>query len=102
MGHARALLGTTNRMLQLNVLKRILAEDLPVRAVEKLISASAPKPQAKSSQGTKEPYIVDLERRLSQFFGTRVTLKTRAKGGEMVVEWFSNEQFNGLVRKLGV
>ncbi len=102
MGHARALLGTANRTLQIRVLRQTLTEDLSVRAVEKLISAAAPKTLSKASGAQKEPYVVDLERRLSQFFGTRVTLVQRSKGGDMIVEWFSNEQFNGLIRKLGV
>ncbi len=102
MGHARALLGTSNRGLQLRLVQQTVAEDLSVRAVERMVAASGAGRPRPAPAAAKEPYIADLERRLSQFFGTRVTLKTRAKGGEMVVEWFSNEQFNGLLKKLGV
>lgn len=101
MGHARALLATSNRALQLRILKDILAHDLSVRAVERLVSAQAPKP-AVGRPAVKETYVQDLERRLSRFFGTRVTLHPRAKGGNMVIEWFSNDQFNGMIRKLGI
>jgi len=103
MGHARALLGTTNRTLQAKLVKQIVDEELPVRAVEKMVAAAAaPSTARPAASPGKEPYIADLERRLGQFFGTRVTIRTRAKGGEMTVEWFSNEQFNGMIRKLGV
>ncbi|MBI2932524.1 MAG: ParB/RepB/Spo0J family partition protein [Planctomycetes bacterium] len=105
MGHARALLATSNRVLQLRLLKQILSDDLSVRAVEKLVAASGTaQTRAKTLESApgKDANTADLERRLSQFFGTRVTLRPRAKGGEMIVEWFSTDQFNGLMRKLGV
>ncbi len=103
MGHARALLGTTNRTLQAKLVKQIVDEELSVRAVEKMVAAAAaPSTTKPAAAPGKEPYVADLERRLSQFFGTRVTITARAKGGEMTVEWFSNEQFNGMIRKLGV
>jgi ParB family transcriptional regulator, chromosome partitioning protein len=102
MGHARALLATSNRTLQIRILKDIVDQDLSVRAVEKMVAATAVPAGARASAPAKEPYMADLERRLSQFFGTRVTIQPKGKGGQMIVDWFSNDQFNAIVRKLGV
>lgn len=100
MGHARALLATSNAALQRELLRRIVAEDLSVRVVEKLAApAGAP---ASASKGRKDANLEDLERRFTQFFGTRVDLVSKKRGGRIVVNWFTNDQFNGIVRKLGI
>lgn len=99
MGHARALLSTPNAALQRQLLKRILAEDLSVRVVEKLVQDVA-KP-AKAGR-RKDAYTMELEQKFTQFFGTRCELVQRKRGGQIVINWFSNDQFNGLMRKLGI
>lgn len=100
MGHARALLATSNGTVQRQLLKRILSDDLSVRAVERHLAAQ-PGARAKSSS-RKDPHIEDLERRFSEFFGTRVQITTRKKGGQIVIDWFGNDQFNGILKRLGV
>ncbi len=101
MGHARALLGTTNVATRLLILKKIVAEDLSVRAVEKLVAAQ---PQAKPKAGpkSKDPYIADLEQKLGQHFGTKVEIATRGKGGSITLHYYSNAHFTELMRKVGV
>jgi len=99
MGHARALLGTANVALQRSLLRRILEEDLSVRAVEQLVAASAPR---SSSGAKKDPYVEELERRLSDFFGTRVTLTRRNRGGKIAIEWYDEDQFAGILKRLGI
>jgi ParB family chromosome partitioning protein len=102
MGHARALLATSNAALQRQLLKRIVDEDLSVRVVEKIVAGAAPAKAGRPAARRKDPAVEDLEQRLTQFFGTRVELVMRTRGGQIVVNWFSTDQFNGLLRKLGV
>lgn len=102
MGHARALLGTPNVALQKKLLKRILEEELSVREIERLVSGSAPAATTLPLRATKDAYTLDLERRLADFFGTKVTLDRSKKGGSLLVEWYSDDQFGGILKRLGI
>jgi ParB family chromosome partitioning protein len=101
MGHARALLGAVHPATRLGLLKRILTEDLSVRAVERLVAAQAA-PAKPASTRSRDAHIDDLEQRISQHLGTKVEMTSRGKGGTLVIHWYSNEQFNQVLRKLGV
>jgi ParB family chromosome partitioning protein len=101
MGHARALLGTSNRALQLKLVRRIVEEDLSVRAVEQIVAGAQPAKAARPAPA-KDAYTQDLERRLADFFGTRVTLAPKGRGGSLTVDWFSPEEFSGILRRLGL
>ena len=99
MGHARALLMTSNGALQRQMLRRIISEDLSVRVVEKELSASSPKSKPLPK---KDANLLDLEQKFTQFFGTRCEIVPGKKGGQIVINWYSNDQFNALMRKLGI
>ncbi len=99
MGHARALLMTTNVALQRQLASQIVNQDLSVRDVERMLAT--PKPAA-SPASKKDAYLVDLEKRFTQALGTRCEITPGKKGGQIVISYFSNEQFNALMRKLGV
>lgn len=101
MGHARALLGTANAALQKNLVRRIVEEDLSVRDVERLVAGSAPS-AAPTAPRSKDPYIEDLERRIGDFFGTRVVLTRNAHGGKITLEWYDDDQFAGILKRMGI
>jgi len=52
---------------------------------------------------SKTPHIVDLEKRLAQHLGTKVGISLgRKKGrGRLSIEFFSLEQFDGVLQKIG-
>lgn len=101
MGHARALLGVTNPSARIQLLRRILEEDLSVRAVEALAATQA-KPASKPAPATQDAHLADLERRLSQHLSTKVEITSRGKGGKLTIHWYSNEHFGQVMRKLGM
>ena len=97
MGHARALLGVSNRARMMQVLKMIMEEDLSVRAVEKLVSQRTPTaPAAPSSR--KEPYLAELEQKLMDKLGFRAEIMPEA----IVIPYGSNSQLTSILRRLGV
>lgn len=102
MGHARALLGTANAALQRKLFQRIVEEDLSVRTVEKIVQGESPAKPSAAPARRKDAYLEDLERRMTDFFGTRVTLAPRKRGGTITVEWYSDEQFAGILKRLGI
>ncbi len=97
MGHARALLGVGNRATLMQVLRRIVEEDLSVRAVEKLVS-SRPSPPPPARPGPKEPYLADLEQKLMDKLGFRAEIMPEA----IVIPYGSNSQLTAILRRLGV
>ena len=91
MGHARALAGLEDVLLQLDLLHEILSDNLSVREVERRIASLAKrKPKAKNKK--KSPSFKAMEEKLSSQWSTRVRLHQKANGsGEMSV-YFHNEE----------
>ena len=91
MGHARALAGLDDVLLQLDLLHEILSDNLSVREVERRIASLAKrKPKVKGK--TKSPSFKSMEEKLSSKWSTRVRLNQKANGsGEMSV-YFHNEE----------
>ena len=91
MGHARALAGLEDVLLQLDLLHEILGDNLSVREVERRIASLAKrKPKAKNKK--KSPSFQAMEEKLSSHWSTRVRLNQKANGsGEMSV-YFHNEE----------
>jgi ParB family chromosome partitioning protein len=58
-GHARALLGTPDRVLQERLVGRIVAEGLTVRAVEELLRATAASDEETSLSPTPSPVATE-------------------------------------------
>ncbi len=100
-GHARALLAVPNPDA---TARKILADGLTVRDVERLgQEASADEPAKASS--TKEPVEIDadtraLEHRLSVALGTSVTIRHRGEKGELRIKFNKLEQLDDLCRRL--
>ena len=76
MGHARALAGLEDVLLQLDLLHEILSDNLSVREVERRIASLAKrKPKAKNKK--KSPSFKAMEEKLSPQWSTRVRLIKR-------------------------
>jgi len=102
MGHARALLAVENGALQRKLLAQVIKEGLSVRALEGLIGGGKVSKGVDLDEKGRDPYLVDLEQRLTDFFGTRVRLESKKRGGKVVVEWYNDEQFSGILTRLGL
>lgn len=98
MGHARALLGVGQRGPMMQLLRRILEEDLSVRALEKLITHGPPDRGSSASVKAKAPYLAELEQKLMDKLGMRAMIEPHA----IVMPYASNEDLTLLLRRLGV
>ena len=106
MGHARALLACDTESVQRKVAEQIVADELSVRAVERLISGgsgAAKKGTARSKPtGAADPHLAQLERTLRERLGTKVRIQPSGKaGGRIVIEYYSGEELEGLLERLG-
>jgi ParB family transcriptional regulator, chromosome partitioning protein len=97
MGHARALLAVAQRGTVIQLLKRIVEEDLSVRAIEQLVTT---KPAGGSSKSSKkvEPWIREFEQKLMDKLGVKVEITPDA----IVVPYASKEQLTQVLRRLDV
>jgi ParB family chromosome partitioning protein len=97
-GHARALLALSD---PLTVAKRIIAEDLSVRDVERL--AQAKDAQAKAPTRVTRERDADtlaLEKLLSDLLGLAVTISHKNEAGDVRIKYKSMEQLDSLCKRL--
>lgn len=100
-GHARAILGLTDQQAQLAVLERVEREGLTVRQTEDLVRRLLQtEPPQSRSQTQRSPDIEALEDELRRALGTRVSLRPGKRGGRIVIEYFSDDEFQGLYDRL--
>lgn len=104
MGHARAILAVTDPKDQLKLYKRILKEDLSVRAVEKIareLADSTPKEDSKPDvQAADDPYS-GFASRLSERFNTPVKFTRNANGrGSITIRFASDDELHRLIKAL--
>lgn len=105
MGHARALLAL-NAAEQILLATQVVAKKLSVRETERLVKSFLNKEdEIKKSVATKEKNrdVVRMEEALSDFLGTKVSIKVNAKQqGQLLIDFHNWEQLNSLLEKQGL
>jgi ParB family chromosome partitioning protein len=98
-GHARVLLSLPDKNTQLAVLERIERDEMTVRQAEELVRRllSPGKPQVVTARA---PELVEVEDELRRALGTKVSLQRGRRGGRIVIEYYSDEEFQGLYERL--
>jgi ParB family chromosome partitioning protein len=99
-GHARALLSLPAAQAQSAALQSILNQDLSVRQTEELVRNLSGERRTKKRTKQPSPDIVDIEEKLRQALGTRVTLKRGPRGGSIVIRFYSDEELDALIHHL--
>lgn len=98
IGHGKALLTLQNSDHVLSCLEQIVAKDLSVRATEQLVAVYN-KGKTKPTKSTNE--YKHAEDRISQVLGAKVQIKSKGKGGQIIIRYGSPEELNSLVDLLG-
>lgn len=99
-GHAKTLLGVEPRTKQLELFKQTLAKGLTVRQLEELTGRWQPRPSRR--RRAVDAQLAAIENELRQFFGTKVSLTPRRRGGRIVIDYFSSEDLTRILRAIGV
>jgi ParB family chromosome partitioning protein len=100
-GHARALLTIDEVSLQEKMLKRIVNQSLSVREVERMVQQLKLSEDKRPIRKSPLPvYIRNFSDRLRQALGTRVQLQPKAKGGEIRIQYASNEELERIIEIL--
>ena len=107
MGHARALLAAPAGAERVELAHRAAGEEWTVRRVEreaKALKQGRVRVQLGGAIGTEpSAALSDLERQLSEHFGTKVTITTNRAGdtGRISISFYGLDHFDGLMRMLG-
>lgn len=99
-GHARALLAVKDKELQYNTALRIFDEKLSVRETEKLIKNlnKENKPKKKKEELKNDFVYRDLEEKLKQVTGTKVTINRKSeKAGKIEIEYYTPEDLEKII-----
>ncbi|MEO7774377.1 MAG: ParB/RepB/Spo0J family partition protein [Steroidobacteraceae bacterium] len=100
MGHARALLGLTNRRQQVEVASLVARNGLSVRETEALVrrmTAPAGKPPRESDDGLN-PNVRRLQDELADKLGAKVLIQQGTGGkGKLVVSYNSLDELDGIL-----
>jgi ParB family chromosome partitioning protein len=103
MGHARALLGARNAAVQNAAWRKIAADGLSVREAERLVKRlnqgqpASPAPQAPTAD---DAFFSRVAEELSRHFGTKVQIRRRGRKGNLVLEFYSDEDLERLLQQL--
>lgn len=102
-GHARALLSTDKKEVQIAAAKRIIEEGMSVRQTEAFISQLLKTPSIKKKsqhEQEMERYLASLENNLSSVLGTKVKIHNNKNKGKIEIQYYSNDDFERIMRMI--
>lgn len=92
--HAKYLLGLESKAKQLNVLKKILRNNLNVAETSREIKRLG------GTKTSKDYTDLAKEEKLSELFSTKVEIKRQRKGGKIIINFYSEEELDNILKKL--
>jgi ParB family chromosome partitioning protein len=107
VGHAKVILGLPDGEQQMLAADKVLRSNFNVRQTEKLVSQLG-KPGTGQSGSTAgaivaiDPHIADLETKLRERLGTKVSLKYRQGKGSVEIKFFDDEDLERVIQLLGI
>jgi ParB family chromosome partitioning protein len=107
MGHARALLGVTNKRKQAEIAAVVAKKGMSVRDTEALVrrmqqpqsgSVASDSASAGASPASSDPNVSRLEQELAEKLGAKVTIQHASSGkGKVVVTYNSLDELDGIL-----
>jgi ParB family transcriptional regulator, chromosome partitioning protein len=110
-GHAKALLGTTDRSFQEALARRVVQEGWSVRQTEEAVRARAGEPPTSGADPAgnassakraplRPPGLLELEELLSTHLDTRVSVAMQGSRGKVVIEFATLEDLERIYRAM--
>lgn len=96
-GHAKYLVGLEDEEKQMNLFKKILRNNLTVSDTSE---------EARKMGGTRQARIKinytdkDKEFALREFFGARIEIKRKGRGGQIIIDFYNDEELGEIVAKV--
>jgi ParB family transcriptional regulator, chromosome partitioning protein len=107
VGHAKVLLGLNSQDEQRRVAERVLKQSASVRATERLVArqlggARLRRRRIGAAIDVTPAAISDLQDRLRQHLGTRVTIHHGPKRGRIEIEYYGDDDLQRVLSLLGL
>lgn len=96
-GHARCLVGVSGAV---ELAQEIVKKGLNVRQTEKLVKAGDEEGKSKAAKPVKDADTIALEKDLANMLGLKVTIKDRGGKGQVVIQYETLEQLDGVLARL--
>ena len=100
-GHARAILAIEDDEEKVRWAERVVIEGITVREVEKEWGLGRRRKKRGRIRKT-DPQVRAIEEILEAHFGTRVNVASRRKGGVVSIEFYSNEDLERILERMGI
>jgi ParB family chromosome partitioning protein len=97
-GHAKLLLAIPNPEKQRAFYEMIIKNDLTVRQTEDKTKEITVRRHKRNI--SIDPELRNIEDKLSQTFGTKVKVAKSGSGGKIIIEYYSQEELNGILDKM--
>jgi ParB family chromosome partitioning protein len=103
MGHAKVILSVSSSEKQLLLHELVLRDDLTVRQTEASMKVMTDRQTSKPKvYQTRDFYLEHLEGKLQSLLGTKVALKGSGTRGRMVIDYYTLDDLQNLLDRLGV
>jgi ParB family chromosome partitioning protein len=103
-GHARALISIEDPEQQYTIAQKVFDEKLSVRDVEKLVkNLNKPEKEKKEAAEDKSLEIIyrDVEEKLRQSLGTKVSISSKGNGsGKLEIEFYNHDDLDKIIELL--
>jgi ParB family transcriptional regulator, chromosome partitioning protein len=104
MGHARALLGLTDKKMQIQLAEKAIDEEMSVRQVEHLVNrlqqVQNAVPRETKKPAKDNPILKQYEEEFRFRLGTGVKILAGKKRGKIEIEYFSNDDLERILSLL--
>ena len=97
MGHAKALLSLDRVRDQLQAAAMIVKKGLSVREAETLASHLKNPPKQRQTRTRLRGELKAIEDKIRKALGTKVSVTAKAKGGKIVIEYYSNDELERIL-----
>ena len=105
MGHARALVNVDREEDQKKIFDEIIEKEYSVRQTEQAVrslgeeepSGTSGKKPSKDNAGKHAPMFKEISTRLRRTLSTKVNIKSQKNGGEIRIEFYSNDELERLL-----
>lgn len=99
MGHARALISIDDPDEQEQIYQKAVKQDYSVRQIEKAVRSLGEQkpPKDKTADDENRAFYNEISSRLRRKLSTKVNIKSKKNGGEIRIEYYSDEELERLL-----
>lgn len=95
--HAKQLLAIDDQDKQINLFKKILRHNLSVKETDLEVNRLT---KGRRVVNRDNFIYQDKEKELQSLFGTKVEIKKKPKGGKIIIDFYSDEELNNIIKDI--